>query len=219
MTGSVWCHVGVWFVFAVCGAATGCGRNATTSTPPTPDVPAVVLADERACLRGDFPACRRAALGSIQIGGGDDARALRLADRACGGGYMLGCRTLGWLHEEGRGTQRNYGRARELYTRACDGGEMGACKSLAMLYDVGRGGPPERARAATLYERACDGGEIDACNNLANLYLGGDGVPRDLARAARLYTRVCETNHNPRACANARQAADAGADLAPGADR
>src|SRR5262245_14770433 len=131
MTGLVrfWGGVGL-----VLGVTAACNRHAA-ATPP-PDVPAVVLADERMCLRGGLPACRRAALGSIQIGGGDDARALRLAARACDGGYMPGCRTLGWLHEEGRGTQRNYGRARELYTRACDGGEMGSCKSLAMLYDV-----------------------------------------------------------------------------------
>jgi len=180
--------------------------------------PAVVAApagDDAACTTGgDLAACRRAAL--VHIEARRDAQALAHATRACDGGYLLGCRTLGWLHENGRGTARDAARARVLYGRACDGGETGSCKSLGVLWDMGQGGAVDRARAAGLYERACTAGEMGACHNLANLLLGGDGVPRDLGRAAQLYTRVCAAEPGSRACEHARRLQDAGAGLRDG---
>lgn len=150
----------------------------------------------------DFASVRAAALRAIEAH--DDATALRLATQACDGGYLLGCKTLGWLHESGRGTPADPARARVLYRRACEGGEVSGCKSLGLLWDTGAGGAVDRARAAALYERACNGGEIDACNNLANLCMGGDGVPRDIPRAITLYDRACAGGGSPRACENAR---------------
>ncbi len=183
--------------------ALGCRRpSPPAARAAAPDAPAPVGLNERACLtlRDDL-ACRRAALAAIDAR--DDARALRLASLACDRAHLLSCKTLGWLHENGRGTPRDAVRARALYTRACDGGEASACKSLGLLLDTGAGGPVDRTRAAALYTRACDAGELDACNNLANLYLGGDGVPRDIGRAAALYDRVCAATHAPRPCGNA----------------
>ncbi len=138
-----------------------------------------------------------------------DGEALARATRACDGGFLLGCRTLGWLYENGRGTTADLARARVLYGRGCDGGEMGSCKSLGVMWDMGRGGAVDRARAAGLYERACAADEMGACHNLANLLLGGDGVPRDLARAERLYTRVCAGAPGSRACEHARRLREA----------
>lgn len=197
-------------------ASVGC-RRTDASPPPDParaDASAQALSDERACVdRNDGAACRRAALASIDRH--DDESAVRLADLACGHGHLPGCKTLGWLYENGRGVGRDFARARALYGRACDGGDLSACKSLGLLYDTGQGGAIDRRRAAALYQRACDAGELDACNNLANLYVGGDGVTRDLARAAALYDRVCAASHNTRACGNAdamRALADGGVD-------
>lgn len=181
----------------------GCRR--TDASPPPPargDAATPTATDDRACVdRNDGVACRRAALAAIERH--DDEAAVRLADLACGHGHLPGCKTLGWLYENGRGVGRDFARARALYGRACDGGEFSACKSLGLLLDTGQGGAIDRRRAAALYQRACDAGELDACNNLANLYVGGDGVTRDLARAAALYDRVCAASHNPRACGNA----------------
>lgn len=169
--------------------------------------------DEGACdLGGDLAACRRAAL--ADIAGHRDADALARARRACEGGYLLGCRTLGWLHENGRGTPRDAVEARVVYGRGCSGGEMGSCKSLGVLWDMGQGGPVDRARAAGLYERACAVDEMAACHNLANLLLGGDGVPRDLARAEALYDRVCRAEPSSRACDHARRLREARAAMA-----
>jgi len=177
-------------------------RRAPSPPRTAPDAPAPAGLNERACVtQRDDVACRLAALAAIDAR--DDARALRLASLACERGHHLSCKTLGWLHENGRGTPRDAARARALYARACDGGEASACKSLGLLFDTGVGGPVDRRRAAALYTRACDAGELDACNNLANLYLGGDGVPRDVSRAAALYDRVCAATHGPRPCGNA----------------
>jgi TPR repeat protein len=175
---------------------------------PSPSVDAAVARPSAAadagddCASTDLPRCRALALLAIERR--DDTAALRLARKGCDGGHLLGCRTLGWLHENGRGTPRDPAVARTLYLRACDGGELGSCKSLGFLFDTGIGGTVDRARAAALYTRACDGGELDACGNLANLYLGGDGVARDYDRAIALYDRVCTANHSERACGNAR---------------
>lgn len=175
----------------------GCGPS--RERPGVSDVPAAQV-DRDDC--GEGPACRAAALDAI--GRGDDGRALRFATRSCTRGHLPGCKTLGWLHENGRGTARDPRRAREIYGRACDAGDPGSCKSLGLLLDTGGGGGVDRTRAAALYTRACEGGELEACNNLANLCLAGQGVPRDLERAAALYDRVCAATGRPRACANAR---------------
>lgn len=207
----------------LCGAlgSVGCSRTTPPSTVAadagrdagSPTVAAT--GDDAACTaRGDFAACRRAAL--VHIEARRDAEALARATRACDGGYLLGCRTLGWLYENGRGTTADLARARVLYGRGCDGGEMGSCKSLGVLWDMGRGGAVDRARAAGLYERACAAGEMGACHNLANLLLGGDGVARDLERAERLYTQVCAGEPGSRACEHARRLREA-RDGGPGA--
>lgn len=174
----------------------------TTSNAPAPSAPRPAPGDVTACEGGDRAACRSAALRAIDRR--DDAQAFALATRACDDRYLLGCKTLGWLHEMGRGTRRDPARARALYQRACDGGELGACKSLGLLFDTGQGGAVDRARAATLYQRACDHGEADACNNLANLYASGDGVGKDTARALGLFERACREGNVARACENVR---------------
>lgn len=189
-------------VHALLVALLACRQGSPGPGKPHDTSTGSVTVDERACLdMHDDVACRRAALAAI--GAHEDARALRLAARACDHGHLLSCKTLGWLYENGRGTTRDPVRARVLYARACDGGELSSCKSLGLLLDLGLGGAVDRRRAAELYARACVVGELDACNNLANLYATGDGIPRDPSRAATLYQHVCTARHDARACGNA----------------
>lgn len=179
--------------------AVACQRAVTAPRPRDASVTLAPDALPSPCPAGDLARCRSLALAAIERH--DDLNASRLALSACNGGHLPACRTLGWLHENGRGVTRELTRARALYRRACEGGEMESCKSLGFLFDTAT--PPDRARAATLYQRACEGGVLEACNNLANLYLGGDGVTRDIGRAIALYDRVCAAGGHERACGNA----------------
>jgi TPR repeat protein len=79
---------------------------------------------------------------------------MRAIRRACDGGEMAGCTSLGWLYHNGHGVPRDYARARGLFERACDGGEMTGCRNLGVLYDNGHGVPRDYARARELYDRA-----------------------------------------------------------------
>lgn len=186
----------VWFAVIAVGFV-GCKPSGRAGGDAA--VEEVVDASCRTTAPGE---CRAFAL--IAIDRGRDRTAFALATRGCEAGHWPACKTLGWLHEVGRGTARDPARARALYQRGCDNGDAGSCKSLGVLLDTGVGGPVDRPAAARLYERACEAREWGACTNLANLLAGGDGITRDRARAVELYDRVCAALPRDRACENAR---------------
>ena len=109
----------------------------------------------------------------------DTARAASLYARACDGGELEGCVSLGVLIEEGRGVTEEEGRAATLYTRACEAGIVRACGNLAGLHLRGAGVPKDEVRAVALYKTACDGGHRVACETLCTLFDEGRGVAKD----------------------------------------
>jgi hypothetical protein len=116
-----------------------------------------------------------------------------LVEKACSGGSMAGCITLGAILEDDNGilTDRhgNLIAARSLYQKACDSEVMLGCTRLGMTYDLGD--DSDYNKASNLFQKACDGGDMWGCNNLAGSYLMGKGEPKDRSRALGLYQRAC----------------------------
>jgi TPR repeat protein len=120
-----------------------------------------------------------------------------ILEKACTGGEIAACVTLGTVFDPHGGLFENYddfAMARSLYRKACDGGVMLGCTRLALVYEYGPDWPrgnPDLTKVNSLYQKACDGGDMWGCNNLANSYESGKGVLRDHSRARDLYQKAC----------------------------
>jgi len=140
----------------------------------------------------------------------DLVHARELYRRACDGGELRGCNSLGYMLEHALGTPAppppvaghrappvptaDFAGAARLYERACDGGLMRGCNNLAALYLRGVGVPDgaNPVRARELFMRACEGQNGLGCSNLGQLYELGTGISADVVRASQLYERACE---------------------------
>jgi TPR repeat protein len=113
--------------------------------------------------------------------------------KACTGGEMTACVTLGAVYAPSGGLGQNYDdliMARSLYKKACDSGVMWGCTSLGDTYNYGS--DSDYNKASNLFQKACDGGDMWGCNNLATEYLFGHGEPKDRSRAMDLYQKACK---------------------------
>ena len=63
-------------------------------------------------------------------------KAFELFKKACDGGEMRGCVTLGVMYADGDGVEKDLGKAAQLYKKACDGGEMLGCRNLDIIYKL-----------------------------------------------------------------------------------
>lgn len=124
-----------------------------------------------------------------------------LLEKACEGGSMYGCTSLGKLYQNGLGVTQDYAQALTLYQKACDGGNMGACYSLGSLYQNGWGVTQDYAQAGTLYQKACDDGNLGGCYALGALYEVGRGETQDYVQAGTLFKKACGGG-NLQACAD-----------------
>ncbi len=132
---------------------------------------------------------------------GDNVKAASIWHKSCNGGYALGCRALGRLHDQGRGVAQDDVKAVSLYQQACEGGDAEGCNNLGTMYGQGRGVAQDDAEAVSLYRQACDGGDARGCNNLGNMYGQGRGVVQDDAEAVARYRQACEGG-DARGCNN-----------------
>ncbi|MGA3081953.1 MAG: tetratricopeptide repeat protein [Terracidiphilus sp.] len=116
-----------------------------------------------------------------------------LLEKACSGGAMAGCVTLGDIleHENDLGTDpyKNLLAARSLYQKACDSGVLRGCTMLGSTYEFGE--DSDYNKASRLFQKACDGGDTWGCCDLGSLYESGYGVIRDIPKARALYQKAC----------------------------
>ncbi len=111
----------------------------------------------RVSTRGEARKKRRwaVALAALVVGAVGTYGALRapllLCQRACDGGRLGECVTLGDRYREGHGVARSLERAADAYRRACDGGEMRGCANLGSMYEHGTGVKWDARRAVELY--------------------------------------------------------------------
>jgi hypothetical protein len=129
-----------------------------------------------------------------------------LLEKACNGGEMAACVTLGsilqWDNDLGTTTYKNLLTARSLYNKACDSGVMRGCTSLGETYELP--GDQDYNKSNRLFQKACDGGDTWGCNNLGLSYQFGYGVIRDLPKARALFQKACLDGY-AEACDNLRR--------------
>jgi TPR repeat protein len=117
-----------------------------------------------ACDGGHFPSCT--ALASMVLEDKDAKRALALCDRACAGGYRVGC-------VQGTRLRREAGAiAADAYVREldaqCTAGEASGCGEAGGSLLSGKlGVAKDRKRALALLERGCAGGDAQSCMTIS----------------------------------------------------
>ena len=128
-----------------------------TATPARPDEGAA------AYERGDYAA----ALAAWQAAAGD-----AVADYG-----------LALLYRDGKGVEKDPGRAFDHLTRAAQGGFLTAQVSLAALYETGQGTRKSPEAAAQWQEAAARQGHAPSQLRLAERFADGDGVARNRVQA------------------------------------
>ena len=117
----------------------------------------------------DMTACVEVAQMYIYV---DNTTALKYLEKACDGGNMYGCGTIGDMYQRATGVKQSYQKARKFYIKSCNGGEMAGCGALGDLYAKGLGVDFSYAKSMKLYKKACDGGKEMACDRLDDPFVG-----------------------------------------------
>jgi TPR repeat protein len=174
----------------------------------TGDYPKARIAFQHGCELGSGVACARDAdLLDRGLGGAKDTataaplfkKALDKLTPQCpvtGISDGAACAWLGWMHEHGKGTAKDLGKAVTAFKSGCTAGHGEACMSLGRALDEGFGGVKDTAGANKAYDRACtDFDNADACQKIGER-LGM--AKQDLPRAFKLAERGCQLD--PKYC-------------------
>ena len=97
---------------------------------------------------------------------------------------------LGFMHEEGRGVEKDHAEACRLYRLAADQGYAWAQCSLGIMHKEGRGVEQDYAEACRLFRMAADQGDPRAQSWLGFMYEEGRGVEKSDAEAYRWYRKA-----------------------------
>ena len=125
----------------------------------------------------------------------DHRKAFELYTKACNGGNVEGCFSVGQYLSEGIGVRQDKIRAAAFYTKACDGGSALGCFNLGVMYDNGEGFRQDKFKAVEFYTKACDGGGAEGCFNLAIMYERGEGVRQSTSRAKEFFGKACDLRY------------------------
>ncbi len=163
------------------------GSNARTDTLPLPDP----------TTKDDEPAKQlylRAK--NFQYGQNgerkDYAKALDLFFRAAKQGHAKSMTDIGWMHENGFGTQKNDKVALQWYEKAAEKGESMAFNNLGWMYTQGKTISQDYNKAVRYYRRAIALGEPLAMTNLGWMYETGKGVKQDDTQAFTYYKKAAD---------------------------
>ncbi len=127
-------------------------------------------------------------LGVNRLSEGQNARAIRLMQRAADAGFAPAQFRLGQLYEAGRGAPQNYADARRWTERAAQAGHREAMHNLGVYYANGVGAPESYEQAARWFREAAQLGATDSQYNLGVLHEQGLGVSIDLVEAYAWYS-------------------------------
>ncbi|MBM4213584.1 MAG: sel1 repeat family protein [Gammaproteobacteria bacterium] len=108
---------------------------------------------------------------------------------------------LGWLYQNGLGTDPDAGLAVLWYRKAASQGLTVAQTNLGIMLNDGIGVPRDHREASKWFSLAARKNDPSALNNLGVLYDKGDGVPENDIKAVELLTKAAELGH-PRAMSN-----------------
>lgn len=87
---------------------------------------------------------------------GEHAGALELYEGAASNGNLKALTRLAWMHEAGRGVERNLETAGRLFLRAAEGGDAEAQYAIAVMYRTGLGQPKDRDQSLIWLKRASE---------------------------------------------------------------
>ncbi|MBA2544148.1 MAG: sel1 repeat family protein, partial [Deltaproteobacteria bacterium] len=106
------------------------------------------------------------------------------------------CYMVGFMYENGKGTDADAAKALAAYRAGCSAGGGDACNSLGNSLTKGVGGDADVDGAKVAYERACtEFDQADACETLATQLTD---TKTDLPRAKKIAERACELD--PKVC-------------------
>ena len=117
-----------------------------------------------------------------------------LMKKACDGGSMRGCASLGYNYATGVGATQNMKKASALYKKACDRGNIWSCNNLAEHYEEGWGVKKSARKANRLYKKNCDKHNMHGCAHLGWNILTGNGIKIDLREGRRLLKMACDAD-------------------------
>lgn len=165
---------------------------------------AVVLTKEQTEDRSNFIAQVRKArlgdseaqwyVGSTYVKLGDPARALLMLSSAAEAGHPRAAMLVGWLHEEGRGTEKNLEQATRWYRFAAEQGEADAMAALGRLL-LQEKQAAARATAWQLFQRAAGLGDPDGQYYLGWMLTEPEGELRDNVQAYGWFIKAARQGH------------------------
>ncbi len=125
---------------------------------------------------------------------GDYARAVPMLLSAAGGGDSRAAVLLGWLHEDGRGTEKSVEEAKRWYRFAADRGQANAMAALGRL-SLHDKQPEAREAARQLFERAAQLGDPDGQYYLGWMFAGHGEEQGDDAKAYGWFIKAARQGH------------------------
>ena len=87
---------------------------------------------------------------------GRHAEALELYRGAADKGNLKALTRLAWMHEAGRGVERDLATAARLFLRAAESGDAEAQYAIAVMYRTGQGQPQDRNQSLIWLKRAAE---------------------------------------------------------------
>lgn len=125
---------------------------------------------------------------------GDPARALPMLSSAAGAGHPRAATLVGWLYEEGRGTEKSIEEAKRWYRIAADRGEADAMAALGRLLLQEKGAEARQA-ARKLFQQAAQLENPDGQYYLGWMLTEHAGEPRDDAQAYGWFIKAARQGH------------------------
>ena len=189
------------------------------------DQPRAAKLFEQACTLGDQDGCAWFAMGIAQgVAQGDVVKAYAMLESACAKAVLKGCRGVGYLKYEGRGTAKDIPGATAVLAKACAANDGTSCGILAVLYlnevkdtdkarDVAKRGceldasfacfvaaalTSETVESTRLLAKACDLGDGEACTKHGAILLRSSN-DTDPVKAVKVLERGCSLGA-PKAC-------------------
>ena len=98
---------------------------------------------------------------------------------------------LAFHYLNGRGTQRDVGKALSLLVSSMERGYLPAIAEVAQCYGYGIGTETDDSKAFGLFSKAAEAGDPYGMAMLSMMYLNGDGVKKD-SRKAEEWSERCE---------------------------
>ena len=128
---------------------------------------------------------------------GDYATAYKIWDKLASEDDLAAMRNAAQLLRQGKGVEKDAGKAFRLFKEAAEKGLVTAMANVAEMYLAGEGTDRNPEAAAAWYARAATAGLSIAQMKLSEMYERGLGVERDAGRSRALLERAARNGYAP----------------------